>query len=286
VSETPPADAPPKAAGEPAAEASKAAGGGPPKKGISFGSLAKPPRGGPRAVIIRVGAILVGVLILATVVVGGSTVISRLGKHTKAKTGSPTASPSPGASGAESYFSYSNDQFQFSIDRPNDWTTRVLQSPDPYTAIVLGPPSPYPQNDVMVIRIVPLSGAIFGTSALGPFKDKIVQSLGPDVNMVSQNPESIAGLPGWNFTWDTPKDQPVSFYDGWYLLDGIRYIEMLLQIQPPSDTASENVLIPVFEHMAKSFISYAPIPQPTETATPATTGTATPKVTPSPSHAG
>ena len=273
VSQPPPADPPPKA------ESPKDAAA-PPKKGITIGSLAKPPGGGPRAVITRVGVILVAVLVLATLAIGGATVISKLGKHTaKGNLGTP-ASPTPSPTG-ETYFTYSNDQFQFSIDRPNDWTTRVLNTPDPKVALVLGPPSPFPQNDIMVIRFVPLSGGIYGTSALGPFKDTIVQNLGPDVNMVSQNPGSIAGLPGWNFTWDTPKNQPKTFYDGWYLLDGVRFVELLFQIQPPTDSASENALVPIFEHMVKSFVSYAPIPQPTETATPATTGTATPKASPS-----
>lgn len=279
VSESPPETPAAAPKGEPTPPAPKAEA---PKKGISIGNLGMPARGGPRAVITRVGLILVAIIILATLVVGGTTVISRLGKH--AGKGHPAASgtPTPTPSG-DQYFTYNNDAFQFSMDRPNDWTTRVLSTPDPKVALVLGPPSPFPQNDIMLVRFVPLTGGIFGTSALGPFKQVILQELGADINLVSQNPESVNGLPGWNFTWATPTVQPKTFYDGWYLLDGTRFVELLLQIQPASDNASENALVPIFEHMVKSFLSFAPIPQPTETATPATTGTATPSASgPSP----
>ncbi|HEU5003714.1 MAG TPA: hypothetical protein VFW71_13190 [Actinomycetota bacterium] len=226
------------------------------------------------------GLILAAVLVLATLVVGGTTVISKLGKHpTKVNTGTAT-SPTPSPTG-ETYFQYSNDQFQFTMDRPSDWTTRVLSHPDPKVALVLGPPSPYPNNDVVLIQFVPLTGAIYGSSDLGIFKTSLLQNLGQDVNIVSQNPVAISGLPGWHFTWDAPLTNPTTYFDGYYLLDGTRFVQLLLQIQPPSDSASENALGPVFTHMAQSFLSYAPIPAPTQTATPATTGTATPSAPPS-----
>ncbi|HWD09299.1 MAG TPA: hypothetical protein VHA57_09410 [Actinomycetota bacterium] len=286
-----PAAAPAAAAPAAAAEKLEAAGsGGAPKKpGITLGAL-KPSRTGPRAVAMRVGIILAAVLILAAVVVGGITAVGHLGgKGANVATGtSPSPSPSP-SPGAETYYTYNNAGDQYSVDRPSDWTERVLDKNvqpaangtcfSPCISLVIGPPEPYPNGDYIAILIAPM-GQVYGQNDLNSFKSLIQQNyITSNANIIGEGLTASRNLPGWNFIWTAPGVSPTVTSDAYFLMDGDHMVIIQLQIQPPGDTQSFSALQPVLMDMARSYTSYYPIPSAapaTSTASPAPTSTASP----------
>ena len=251
---------------------------------ISIGSLAKP-RGGPRALITRIGIILVGLLILATLGVGGYTVIVGMRNRNNNNAGtSATGNPSPTASGGPSvvYFKYSDPKFEFSIDRPADWTSRVLDVPDPAIALILGPQPPYSVQDSVSVQFHQLPIPL-GPGDLVPFKDSIRQGLeAHGDNIVDFSPTPVVnGMVGYYFLYTFPgSNPPTGLHAAYYLLNGDREILITLQIEPYNDTAGFQALYPIFQHMAQSVVSFhvppSAGPRPTGTATTVPTATATP----------
>lgn len=264
-------------------------GGAPKKPGITLGAL-KPSRTGPRAVAMRVGIILAAVLILAAVVVGGITAVGHLGgKGKNVATGSsPSSSPSA-SPGAETYYTYNNSGDQYSIDRPSDWTERVLDKNiqpaangtcySPCISLVIGPPEPYPNSDYIAILVAPM-GQVYGQNDLNSFKSLIQQNyITSNANIIGEGLTASRNLPGWNFIWTAPGVSPTVTSDAYFLMDGDHMVIVQLQIQPPGDTQSFSALQPVLMDMARSYTSYYPIPSTapaTSTASPAPTSTASP----------
>jgi hypothetical protein len=232
----------------------------PRKPGITIGGLAKP-GGGPRSVIMRIGLILVAVLILATIGVGGYTVISHLtGKGGGTPTVATTATPTPTASG-EGYYTYNDSKNQFSIDVPTDWSQRIqTASPNPNIFLLVGPPAPYPNEDYVAVGIFPLP-QVLNAGDMIPFKTYIVNNfLTADANIASQNPVTSRNLAGWAFVWSAPSAKPTVISGAYFLMDGDRMIVVELQVQPATDTQSFLSLTPTWNHMASTLTSYYPIP--------------------------
>jgi hypothetical protein len=247
----------------------------PKKPGITIGGLAKP-GGGPRSVIMRIGLILVAALILATIGVGGYTVISHLtGKGTPNV--SATATPTPSAS-AEPYYTYNDSKNQFSIDVPTDWSQRIqTASPNPNIYLLVGPPAPYPNEDYVAVGIFRLP-QVLNAGDMIPFKTYIVNNfLTADANIASQNPVTSRNLAGWAFVWSAPSAKPTVISGAYFLMDGDRMIVVELQVQPATDTQSFLSLTPIWNHMAASLTSFYPIPS--SGGTPSTSSPAA-----SPSH--
>jgi hypothetical protein len=257
-----------KEAAETAPEASK--------PGITIGSLAKP-RGGPKALITRIGLILVGLLILATIVVGGITVISKL--HNKSTNVTTGASPTPtSATPGIVYFKYSDPKNQFSIDRPADWTARTLDQPDPHVVLLIGPPtSAYSVEDFVSVQIHPLPMRL-GAGDLVPFKESIQQGLqNQGDNIIDFSPTPVIdGMVGWYFLYTYPgTNPPTGLHSSYYLIDGDREILLTLQVQPYNDNVGFTALYPIFQHMAQSLVSFYTLPSPAASTAP------TPTVSPS-----
>jgi hypothetical protein len=232
----------------------------------------------------RVGILVLGVVILATIGVAGSAVIggSSKGPANPSPTTSQT-SPSASPSGA-SFITVQDPVNQFSISRPDGWVARGLVSPDPNIAMIVGPDAPYPNADFVAVTIHKLPFPL-SNKDLQPFKDFIVQLLGSDINVITQAPSPIInGHAGEFLTWSYPKAAPTTLHQAYYLIDGDRFVTILLQIEPATDSTSLANLSPVFQLMAQSFKSYHTTPSPTATVTSPTTSTSTPKPATSPSH--
>jgi hypothetical protein len=235
-----------------------------------------------------VGILVLVVVILATVGVlgyaairSGSTKVDTSGPTPTATATSP--SPSPSASGP-SFITYNDPVNEFSIPRPQDWVARGLASPDANIAMIVGPDAPYPIADFAAVTIHKLPFAL-SNQDLSPFKDFILELLGSDINLIGQNPSPfIDGHAGYFFTWSYPKASPTTLHVAYYLIDGDRFVTILLQIEPPTDTNSLSNLEPIFQKMAQGFKSYHKTPTPTATVTSPPTATGTPQPTASASH--
>ncbi|HMC52629.1 MAG TPA: hypothetical protein VKI64_07700, partial [Acidimicrobiales bacterium] len=108
---------------------------------------------------------------------------------------------------------------------------------------------------------------------VAPFKDFILQLLGSDLNIIEQSPSPVInGHAGYYFVWSYAKVAPTTLHSAYYLIDGDRFVNILLQIEPPTDSTSLANLSPIFQSMAQSFKSYHVTPTPTSTVT----GTAKP----------
>jgi hypothetical protein len=197
---------------------------------------------------VRIGVLVVGLLLLGSLFVAGTTLIRRHGAP-------PTPAPTPSAS-EQAYFLHSDPQHEYSIMRPEGWNTRNLATANPNIVLVVGPDPPFPVDDVVTVQIHPL-GRSYPATALLPFRDFIVQTLGSNVNLVTQEPSPIIdGLVGYYFVWTFPATSPQGLHAAYFLLDGDRYITILLQVQPATDTTSFTAMQPVFQHMAQTFKSF------------------------------
>jgi hypothetical protein len=264
-----------------------AAGSGgsePPKKpGITIGALTKP-KGGPLAVVTRVGMLVVAIILVIALVYAGIAAINGLrGKNHVNATNSPT--PTPTASpGGETYYSYSDAQHQYSFERPSDWTVRVLAGvTDTADTLAIGPPSPYPVSDLVAIQIQPLQTPV-SPSDLIPFKNAIEANyIGSDATLVSQAPTVVpGGMVGYTFEWSAPAANPIALHAAYFLLDTDRLIIIQLQVEPASDTTSFLALSPIFSHIASTFLSsHVPTSTPAAPTATATAG-ATPTSSASP----
>src|SRR5438105_15963726 len=116
---------------------------------------------------MRIGILLVGLLLLGTLFVAGSTLIRK-------RNPSPTPSPSPSG---QAYFPHNDPKYEYSIQRPEGWNTRNLDKSDPTIALVVGPDPPYPVDDAIAVEFHSL-GAYYGPADLVPFKDAILKQLG------------------------------------------------------------------------------------------------------------
>jgi hypothetical protein len=232
----------------------------------------------------RVGILVLAVVILATIGVAGSAVIG--GGSKGPANPSPTASetsPSASASGG-GFITVQDPVNEFSISRPEGWVARGLVSPDPNIAMIVGPDAPYPNADFVAVTMHRLPFPLANKDVV-QFKDFILQLLGSDLNLIGQNPSpTINGHAGYFFTWSYPKAAPTTLHQAYYLIDGDRFVTILLQIEPATDSTSLANLSPVFQSMAQSFKSYHTTPSPTATATSPTTSTSIPKPGASPSH--
>ena len=153
---------------------------------------------------------------------------------------------------------------------------RALASPDPNIAMIVGPDAPYPTADFVAVTIhklpIPLAN-----KDVAPFKDFILQLLGSDLNIIEQTPSPVInGHAGYYFVWSYPKAAPTTLHSAYYLIDGDRFVNILLQIEPPTDSTSLANLSPVFQQMAQSFRSYHVTPTPTSVTRPTSTTTPQP----------
>ena len=161
----------------------------PPKTPIGIGGPPKPPGGG-RTLAMRIGILVVGLLLLGTLFVAASTLIRR---H------NPSPTPNPSPTSGQAFFTHSDPKYEYSIKRPEGWNTRNLTVANPNIALVVGPDPPYPVDDVITVQFHSLD-AYYAPTALVPFKDAILKQLGPNVNIVTQNPSPvISGLVGYYF---------------------------------------------------------------------------------------
>jgi hypothetical protein len=226
-----------------------------------------------------VGILVLALVIVAILGVAGWGIVGGRSKGTGTDNGAgptPAASgTSPSASPAASFITVQDPVNEFSISRPQGWVARGLASPDPNIAMIVGPDAPYPIADFVAVTIhkLPLTLA---NKDVAPFKDFVLQLMGSDLNLIGQNPSPlINGHAGYFFVWSYPKAAPTTLHSAYYLIDGDRFISILLQIEPPTDSTSLANLSPIFQQMAQSFKSYHVTPTPTSTAT-APTSTARP----------
>ena len=179
-------------------------------------------------------------------------------------------SPSFGSSGAvsgDTFITVQDPVNEFSISRPPTWVARALVSPDPNIAMTVGPDAPYPIADFVAVTIHRLPFPL-ANKDIGPFKDFVLQLMGSDLNIIGENPlPLIDGHAGYFFVWSYPKAAPTTLHEAYYLIDGDRFVSILLQIEPPTDSTSLANLSPVFQQMAQSFRSYHVTPTPTSTVT-------------------
>jgi hypothetical protein len=228
--------------------------------------------------------LVLAVVILATIGVAGSAIIGGGGPKGAAGNPSPTASETSPSASAASFITVQDPVNEFSISRPQGWVARGLVSPDPNIAMIVGPDAPYPNADFVAVTMHRLPFPLANKDVV-QFKDFILQLLGSDLNLIGQNPSpTINGHAGYFFTWSYPKAAPTTLHQAYYLIDGDRFVTILLQIEPPTDSTSLANLSPVFQSMAQSFKSYHTTPSPTATVTSPTTSTGTPKPATSPSH--
>jgi hypothetical protein len=243
------------------------------------------PPGGPVKVAQRIGILLVVVAIVATLGIAGFAALRgghannagnggiNLGTSTPTATdtSSPTASPS-----GPSYFTVQDTANEFSISRPQGWIARGLATPDPNIPFIVGPDAPYPSDDFVAVVIHPLPLTLTNND-LVPFRDFLQGQLQPDNNIITFEPTPfIDGHAGYLFTTTNPKSAPTTLHRTYYLIDGNRYISIILQIEPPQDSNALENLSPIFDKMAQSFKSYHVSPTPTSTVTPAPSSTPTP----------
>ena len=208
---------------------------------------------------MRIGVLVVGLLLLGTLFVAGSTLIRRR---------NPAPTPSASPTSGQAYFTHSDPKYEYSIKRPEGWNTRNLDKSDPTIALVVGPDPPYPVDDAIAVEFHSL-GAYYGPADLVPFKDAILKQLGGNVNIVTQSPSPvISGLVGYYFVWTFPAANPTGLHAAYYLLDGDRYDTILLQVMPATDTKSFEAMLPIFQQMAQTFKSFHHAATPTAPATP------------------
>ena len=220
---------------------------------------------------MRIGILVVGLLLLGTLFVAASTLIRR---H------NPSPTPNPSPTSGQAFFTHSDPKYEYSIKRPEGWNTRNLTEANVNIALVVGPDPPYPVDDVIAVEFHPLE-KYYAPTALVPFKEAILNQLGSNVNIVTQNPSPvISGLVGYYFVWTFPATNPKGLHAAYYLLDGDRYVTILLQVTPVDDTKSFENMLPIFQQMAQTFRSFHHAAAPTGTVTPA----GSPKPTASPSH--
>jgi hypothetical protein len=231
-----------------------------------------------------VGILILAVVILATIGVAGSAIIGGGGPKGAAVSPNPTASASsPAAASAAGFITVQDPVNEFSISRPQGWVARGLVSPDPNIAMIVGPDAPYPIADFVAVTMHKLPFPL-GNKDVVQFKDFILQLLGNDLNLIGQNPSpTINGHAGYFFVWSFPKAAPTTLHEAYYLIDGDRFVTILLQIEPATDSTSLANLSPVFQQVAQSFKSYHVTPTPTSTVT-APTSTSTPRPSPSASR--
>ena len=251
-----------------------------PTKPGGIGGFFRPP-GGPRSLVIRIGILLVVLALLGVVVVGGLAVFKSKTQSPAAVTATDTSSPPPSPSAssgaaAESYFTYSDPTNQFSILRPNSWSARGLTSPDPNIVMVIGPTNSYPSGDLIAVTIHQLPFTL-SPDQLAGFKDFIVGQLGTDLNMIQESPSPVIdGRVGYYFVWSNPKVNPTTVHAGYYLIDGDRFVNILLQIEPANDQVAFQNIVPIFQKVAQSLKSFH-TPSPTsKPLTPSATSTPSP----------
>jgi hypothetical protein len=231
-----------------------------------------------------VGILILAVVILATIGVAGSAIIGGGGPKGAAVNPNPTASASsPAAASAAGFITVQDPVNEFSISRPQGWVARGLVSPDPNIAMIVGPDAPYPIADFVAVTMHRLPFAL-GNKDVVQFKDFILQLLGSDLNLIGQNPSpTINGHAGYFFVWSYPKAAPTTLHEAYYLIDGDRFVTIVLQIEPATDSTSLANLSPVFQQVAQSFKSYHVTPTPTSTVTNPTSTNPTSTSTPKPS---
>ncbi len=256
----------------------------PPAKGGLIGFF-KPP-GGPVKVAQRIGIVIVVIALLATVVVAGLAAIRGKNPSTVGVTATETpsvAATSPSPTPGTALFTVQDPTNQFSISRPQNWTARALTVPDKNIAMIIGPDAPYPQSDLVAVTFHQLPFPLANRDVL-QFKDFILELIGTDANILSQSPSpTIDGHAGYSFTWTYPKAAPTTLHEAYYIIDGDRFVTILLQIEPPQDTNALSSLTPIFQNMAQTFKSFHITPTPTSTVT-APTSTSTPTPTVSATH--
>ena len=239
-------------------------------KGGFIGNFFRPP-GGPIKVAQRVGILILALVIVAILGVAGWGIVGGSSKGNNANPPpTPTASatsPAATASPTANAITVQDPVNEFSISRPQGWVARALASPDPNIAMIVGPDAPYPTADFVAVTIhklpIPLAN-----KDVAPFKDFILQLLGSDLNIIEQTPSPVInGHAGYYFVWSYPKVAPTTLHSAYYLIDGDRFVSILLQIEPPTDSTSLANLSPIFQQMAQSFKSYHVTPTPTATST-------------------
>jgi hypothetical protein len=157
---------------------------------------------------------------------------------------------------------------------------RGLVSPDPNIVMIVGPDAPYPIADFVAVTMHRLPFAL-GNKDVVQFKDFILQLLGNDLNLIGQNPSpTINGHAGYFFVWSYPKAAPTTLHEAYYLIDGDRFVTILLQIEPATDSTSLANLSPVFQQVAQSFKSYHVTPTPTSSVTATVKPPASPSAKP------
>ena len=255
----------------------------PPKRG-ALASFLTPP-GGPVKVAQRIGILLIVVAIVATLGIAGFAALrghvspnanggNGGGSATPAPTATDTSSPTASPSGP-SYFTFQDPANEFSISRPQGWIARGLATQDPNIPFIVGPDAPYPPADFVAVVIHPLP-FVLRNSDLVAFKDFLVEQLSNEDNIITEEPSPyIDGHAGYLFTTSNPKSAPTTLHQTYYLIDGNRYISIILQIEPPTDSTALSNLAPIFQTMAQSFKSYHVSPTPTSTVTPAASATPT-----------
>jgi hypothetical protein len=255
----------------PAAKASTPPPPPPAERGF-IGNFFRPP-GGPIKVAQRVGILILALVLVAILGVAGWGIVGGRstgtnGTNTTNGTPAPTTSAtSPSASPTANGITVQDPVNEFSISRPQGWVARGLASPDPNIAMIIGPDAPYPIADFVAVTIHKLPFPLTNKD-VAPFKDFILQLLGTDLNIIEQTPSPlINGHAGYYFVWSYPKAAPKTLHSAYYLIDGNRFVTILLQIEPPTDSTSLANLSPVFQQMAQSFKSYHVTPTPTSTVT-------------------
>jgi len=250
------------------------------------GNFFRPP-GGPIKVAQRVGILILALVLVAILGVAGWGIVGGRSTGPNGTNGNPApaaSTTSPSASPTATGITVQDPVNEFSISRPQGWVARALASPDPNIAMIVGPDAPYPIADFVAVTIHKLPFPLTNND-VAPFKDFILQLLGNDLNIIQQSPSPVInGHAGYYFVWSYPKATPTTLHSAYYLIDGDRFVTILLQIEPATDSTSLANLAPVFQSMAQSFKSYHTTPSPTATVTSPTTSTGTPKPATSPSH--
>jgi len=269
-----PAPAPelePKPKPRPAAKVSAPPPPPPAERGF-IGNFFRPP-GGPIKVAQRVGILIVALVIVAILGVAGWGIVGSRSTGTSGTSGTngspapPASATSPAAGPTANAITVQDPVNEFSISRPKGWVARALASPDPNIAMIIGPDAPYPIADFVAVTIHKLPIPLTNRD-VAPFKDFILQLLGSDLNIIEQTPSPVInGHAGYYFVWSYPKAAPTTLHSAYYLIDGDRFVNILLQIEPPTDSTSLANLSPVFQQMAQSFRSYHVTPTPTSTVT-------------------
>jgi hypothetical protein len=243
-----------------------------------IGNFFRPP-GGPIKVAQRVGILIVALVLVAILGVAGWGIVGGRSTGNNGTSGNPAPSASatsPSASPTANGITVQDPVNEFSISRPQGWVARALASPDPNIAMIVGPDAPYPIADFVAVTIHKLPFPLTNND-VAPFKDFILQLLGSDLNIIEQTPSPVInGHAGYYFVWSYPKAAPTTLHSAYYLIDGDRFVSILLQIEPPTDSTALANLSPIFQQMAQSFKSYHVTPTPTATTRPTATTTPQP----------